>query len=218
MHVILVWCAIFNLPCCNNVQVMKRRHVWVLCGIQGTSTSALRYCWDQFYNRHPDNQIDSILLNLLPSYELLNTSFKLQIVSPGSSLFTKLERKITAESVRAQLAAAAAEGALLACVPPSCLSSCRKASHTGEWCGFTDVLEKWIQIIRNRKWSRNHVSFSLFLCSFLKPTGSKNAASEVTLVKQYFPDAKPLKCLPLFKKKPTFWGTVLSKGLVRYVS
>lgn len=103
VHVILVWCAIFNLPCCNNVQVMKRRHVWVLCGIQGISTSALRYCWDQFYNRHPDNQIDSILLNLLPSYELLNTSFKLQSVSPGSSLLTKSEKKMTAESVRAQL-------------------------------------------------------------------------------------------------------------------
>lgn len=150
VHVILVWCVIFNLSCCSDVRVMKLGHVWVLCGKQS---------WDHFYNHHPENQTHNVLLDLLPSHELLSTSFEPCRTSPALSLLTKWERKITAEPMWAQPgAAAAAEGAL---VSPNCAHPPAAEHHTLLNCPFNGTLEHRIQMIRNKKWV-----FNFFFSSF----------------------------------------------------
>lgn len=83
-HIILVCCVIFNFPCCNDAGVMELGHI---CELRGKQS------WDQFYNHCPENQTHHILLDLLPSHELLSTSITPGSTSPAPSLLTKWKGK-----------------------------------------------------------------------------------------------------------------------------
>lgn len=122
---ILGCCVIFNLPCWSDEA--------------GTRLSARgKRSRGRFYNHRPQNQTPKAPLGLLPSHQLLSTSFEPCRASPAH---------LSSQNRRGKLLHGRCEpsqGLLL-------LPSCCRASLSAELCPFHGSLQHWIHMSRNKK-------------------------------------------------------------------